>query len=35
MSFAVKRLKLILGSFEILNYGMKPLKFQKVEDFKE
>ena len=35
MSFAVKRLKLIEESFEILNYGMKPLKFQKVEDFKE
>ena len=34
MSFAVIRLKLILGSFEILNYGMKPLKFPKVEDFK-
>ena len=34
MSFAVKRLKLIWRSFEILNYGMKPLKFQKVEDFK-
>ena len=35
MSFAIKRLKLILWSFEALNYGMKPLKFQKVEDFKE
>ena len=34
MNFAIQRLKLILGSFEILNYGMKPLKFQKVEDFK-
>ena len=33
MNFAVKRLKLILRSFEILNYEMKSLKFQKVEDF--
>ena len=35
MNLAVKSLKLILRSFEILNYGLKPLKFQKVEDFKE
>ena len=35
MNFAIIRLKLILGSFEILNYGLKPLKFQKVEDFKQ
>ena len=34
MNFEVERLKLILESFEILNYGMKTLKFQKVEDFK-
>ena len=34
MGFAVKRLKLILGSFEVIKYVMKSLKFQKVEDFK-
>ena len=34
MSFAVIRLKLILRSFEILNYKMKSFKFRKVEDFK-
>ena len=34
MNYAVIRLKLILESFEILNCGLKPLKFQKIEDFK-
>ena len=34
MNFAVIRLKLILVPFEVLNYEMKPLKSQKVEDFK-
>ena len=33
MNFTVKVFKLILGSFEVLKYGLKPLKSKKVKDF--